>query len=85
MASTEQQRVFDYIRSVLTDRGFDLPPGVARAGDRQCLALEHNGRLIGVDEDSGILVKAAAGDWESISDTGTIGAALEAVEFLIKG
>jgi hypothetical protein len=84
MASTEQRKVIDYIRDVLADRGLRLSPKATSAGDRRYLALEYKGRFIGVDEDCGIWVKATTGQWKSISETGTIGAALEAVEFLIK-
>jgi hypothetical protein len=84
MAGIEQRKVIDYITDVLSDRGFCLSPKAASAGDKKCLALEYKGRFICVDEDCGIWVRATAGEWKSISGTGTIGAALEAVEFLIK-
>jgi hypothetical protein len=84
MAGTEQREVIDYITGVLSDRGLRLSPRAASAGDKKCLALEYKGKSIGVDEDCGIWVSATAGEWKSISETGTIGAALEAVEFLIK-
>jgi hypothetical protein len=84
MATTEQRRVIDYITDVLLDRGLRLSPKASSAGEKNCPALEYTGRSIGVDEDCGIWVMGPDGEWEPISETGTIGAALEAVEFLIK-
>ena len=77
-----QLETVSFIRRTLTERGFSIP---CVAGENGWLVFGRKGRSIAVDKDSGIWLRDSnEGGWRRLSESGLIGAALEAVEFLIK-
>ncbi|HXG93768.1 MAG TPA: hypothetical protein VNN73_15595 [Blastocatellia bacterium] len=79
-----QREIADYIRSVLSDRGFRLPSSSAIVEQQQWIVFKNKGRAIGIDRNGGIWVRESGDKWRCIEKSGKVGAALEAVEFLLK-
>ncbi len=80
-----QLEAASYIRSALVDRGQAIPSRIVKVrGEERWLVFERGQRSVGIDSASGIWLKASTeAEWHCIEKTCTMGAALEAVEFLI--
>jgi hypothetical protein len=80
---SEQEKMAGFISETLAGRGFKTE---SMASEKGWILLRLGDRAVGVDEGSGIWLKESDKDeWRRICESGMIGAALEAVEFLIKG
>jgi hypothetical protein len=81
-----QLEAVSYIRKALVERSYNIASRSVRVREERWLVFEHGRRSVGVDTGSGLWVKESEeGEWRSLEKPGTVGGALEAVEFLLKG
>ena len=81
----KQAQATNYIKSLLYSRNIQIEPGILTIGElEECQVFEYGGKCLAVDTKSGLWIGPSGGEWRQISSSCTVGAALQAVEYLIK-
>ena len=82
----KQAEATKYINDLLKSRNIHIEPGIIVFGEaEECQMFEYRNRCLAVDTKSGIWVGQSGGKWRQISDTCTVSAALQGIEFLTTG
>jgi hypothetical protein len=81
----KQAEATNYIKSLLGSRNIQIEPGILTLGElEECQVFDYNRKCLVIDTKSGLWIGPSGGEWRQISSSCTVGAALQAVEFLIK-
>jgi hypothetical protein len=80
----KQSQATNYIKNLIASSNIQIEPGILTIGEaEECQVFEHNRKYLAIDTKSGIWVGPSGGEWMQISSSCTVGAALEAVEYLL--
>lgn len=79
----KQAEATKYIKNLLTSRNIHIELGIIVFGEaEECQMFEYRNRCLAIDTKSGLWVGPSGGEWRQISNTCTVSAALQAIEFL---
>ena len=82
---SSQSELVNYMVETLAAKGFPLSPNSLNVQGKQWMVFERHGWSAAIDRGSGIWIKAPDDDqWRCLRNPGTVGAALLALEFLVR-
>jgi hypothetical protein len=82
----KQAQATRYIKNLLASRKIELEPGIVTIGEaEECQVFEYQDRCLAIDTRSGLWVGPSGGEWKQLSNSCTVGDALQAIDFLTEG